>query len=372
MKILKVIIILIALFGLSITFIPAAGYIAAKLGIANLAILSIRPDKNMEYSISITLPNNVAISFSGQTGCQHKVGVNGSGYSTLNKVSTDTKKEWLLYGINCNYGISNKYHSGYRLFNLSSPVTTGMYFANDSSPAKITKEVFKSTIFSRLSKTETKWPSYDAGPYFYRKVTLKEKIPLEAKAPVVVYNQQTCGKANPEDKRHQQGIDYNLLHYQKYSSGMLGYSPKYSAWEMTHKIEPEKPLQVAELKYKKGTYIPKSGPPPGCLFIKYGEEKFIVSENSGAFLYIPEENTMISIERIHASDFKKSIEDIETWEACETEVDIPILFTGEVYIDRSKYTKIHRGVEMEMRNSRLIKNISGQYKCSKFQRMRWL
>jgi hypothetical protein len=339
---------------------------------AGLALLSVRPDKNMDYVVLITLPNNEAISFSGQTGCEHKVGVNGSGYSTLNRVSTDEKGKWLLYGVDCNYGIDNKYHSGYKLYNISDNISSGMFFADSDLPAKVTREEFKPIGFSKLNTIETVWPKYNAGPYFYRKVTLKEKIPLEAKSPVVVYNQQTCGKANPEDKRHQRGTDYNLLHYQKYSSGMLGYSPKYSVWEMTHKIEPEKPLQVAEAKYKKGTYIPESGPPAGCLFIKYGEEKFVVSENSGAFLYIPKENTMISIERVHASDFKKSIEDIEAWGDCETEVDIPILLAGEVYIDKSKYTKIHRGVEMELRNSRLIKNVSGQYKCSKFQRMRWL
>ena len=138
MKAVKLIIVLIFVLGVSITFFPAAGYIAARLGMAGLALLSVRPDKNMDYEISITLPSNEVISFAEQIGCQHKVGVNGSGYSTLNRVSINVKDEWFLYGIDRSYGINKKYHSGYKIFNLSNNVSSEFYFSDIDLPAKVT------------------------------------------------------------------------------------------------------------------------------------------------------------------------------------------------------------------------------------------
>jgi len=374
MKILIIIIILVVLIGFSIALIPPVAFIAAHLGMNGLAVLSIRPDQNMDYAISVSTPDDNIILFSGQTGCQHKVGVNGSGYSTINRVSTDEKNEWLLYGIDCNYGINEKYHPGYQLFSLSDPVSTSMFFVNDNSTTQIVKETFKSTIFSKLNKKATIWPNYNDGPYFYRKIILKEQIQLKNnnQNPVVVYNRQTCGKENRLHQKAQINSKLNYQSYQKYSSGMLGYSPRHNAWEMLYKIKLDKPLRVAREQYKKTTDTNLAKLPAGCLFLKYGEETFIVSENTGAFLYIPEENAMIDIKRVHASDFKTAIEDMNSWYTCEQEVNAPILHSGEAYIDRSKYTITRRGIEKVKHNRRLIKSVSGRYLCSDFSRMRWL
>lgn len=347
----------------AMVFFPGAGYLLAHLGMGAIILGSVRPDRNLDYRITLSLPDGRNLEFSGKTGCEHRSDMLGARYWTMNRISTlvDKNEKWILYGINCNSVLKGRPRPRYELYRIDSDKVAYRYFVIDGTGTKIVNYSFDPSFTLSIDKKETGSHDYNYGPYYYRKLKLSNvpwREPSDKKNKVVYVN-ETCGRKNENSKKIQiseEGVLKNK-HIEKYSTGTLKATSDYESWAIDDPINIEKPLMVLKTEYEAGTRIPKSGPPPGCVWFNYQGNRYLLSESSssssysGASLYLPKEKSVIQVRRIHDTAMRSILEYKQFLVKCEKPYSIDNIEINEVIVDHQK--------------KRLVKYDGSKYLCSK-------
>lgn len=300
----------------------AVGFIGAR---AIDAALESRPDRRLDYRITVRTVEGQLLAFKGSTECPHGVGaVSGRGaYSTKTPYVTleHNQQQWVLTGIDCELAIKKNGEGMEQYLRLYKPIDGSrarVYFFHPLGSAQVVEAAFASSYQGASAAPASYYSQYSEGPYLYRKVFLAQ-TPEELrslKRPTIVYpGSNRCGQANGNgfsiDEKTYRLKMRSAAAIAAYEEGRLSLQEKErdrasggAVWSTSPAVIPNEPLDAAA----------PAGGAAGCVAFGYRDEIHWVSD--AAVLYLPDEAAFYRIARATQESMQRRAKD-EGWKTCD-------------------------------------------------------
>ncbi len=219
------------------------------------AATEMRPDRKLVFDIEVKTQENKTLVFSGETECPHSVSIQGGGaYSTKTRFSQTESDgyRWMLYGIDCNSEIRGEKNTRYKLYKIVSDDRAKLFFVGPDEQAKVVKSTFESSVQAASPQPDTPFPSFDIGPYVYRKMYF-DKLPAfltERGSPIVACHSRRFCQENNDDTLFISKADFEAVIYRgqikivAIEYGTLDYDPDLKVWKPIPEHDRVEPMDV--------------------------------------------------------------------------------------------------------------------------------
>lgn len=303
--------------------------------------LQSRPDRSLQYEITVQTLDGVVVTFKGETQCPHFTNLNSyRGHYTTTKNFSTVKHDgqtWVLSGINCDNEIVEKLPQKYLLYRVVDERHGKVYFAQEKGNARIIDSLFNSSFFASKTEKRLFYNDYPYGPFIYTKYELLE-VPAawtSATQPFSVFlGASSCMQKEKGDfglsYDDYYGFQWRKTKVNAVLKGRLSFDSGSDHWSFSPNRNPAVAMDVLSRESERSSKINLAPTAEDCMHVLLGNQKIQVSTRPSS-IYVPAENALYKIEKLWEHEFVDRMTDKTLWRPCNRPAYIKNWVDGAVH-----------------------------------------
>ncbi|MGV3627236.1 MAG: hypothetical protein ACO1PN_06075 [Betaproteobacteria bacterium] len=303
--------------------------------------LQSRPDRSLQYEITVRTLDGVVITFQGETQCPHFTNLNSyRGHYTTTKNFSTVKNDgvtWVLSGINCDNEIVEKLPQKYLLYRVVDERYSKVYFAQEKGNAQIIDSSFNSSLFASKTEKRLFYNGYPNGPYIYTKYKLLE-VPAastSATQPFSIFlGASSCMQKEKGDLAlsydDYYGFQWRETKVDAVLKGHLSFNSGGDHWTFSPNRNPAVAMDVVSRESERSSKINPKTTAEDCMHVLLGNQTIQVSTRPSS-IYVPAENALYRIEKLSQHEFVDRMTDKTLWRQCNRPAHIKNWIDGAAH-----------------------------------------